>query len=153
MGFTPILAASSVPYYLLGWILIWFLAFQWRLFPLQGGWDNFNPLLAPGWNIPFILSAIHHSILPALSVIIATAGFWTVTMRGLMVNMQGEDFMIFAAAKGLSGQTAVACAGYSASSTTDIDAPSPTGAGSNENGSTPSRQATLKPNCVGSLRR
>lgn len=100
-GFTPLLAASSIPYYLLGWILIWFLAFRWQLFPLQGGWDNFNPLLSPGWNMPFILSALHHSILPALSIVIATTGFWTVSMRGLMVNMQGEDYMVFAAAKGL----------------------------------------------------
>lgn len=99
--FTPILAGSSIPYYLLGWILIWFLAFQWGLFPLNGGWDNFDPDLKPGWNLPFIISATHHSILPAFSVIIATAGLWTVTMRGLMVNMQGEDFMIFATAKGL----------------------------------------------------
>ena len=37
-----------------------------------------------------------------MSVIVATAGLWTVTMRGLMVNMQGEDFMVFAAAKGLN---------------------------------------------------
>ncbi len=101
-AFTPLLAASSIPIYLLGWILIWFLAFEWQLFPLQGGWDNFNPTLAPGWNVPFMLSALHHSILPALSVIITTAAFWTVSMRGLMVNLQGEDFMVYAAAKGLS---------------------------------------------------
>ncbi len=100
-AFTPLMAASSIPYYLLGWILIWFLAFRWGLFPLGGGWNTFDPLLEPGWNIPFILSALHHSVLPALAVIIATTGFWTVTMRGLMVNMQGDDFMVFAAAKGL----------------------------------------------------
>ncbi len=99
--FVPLLAASSIPYYLLGWILIWFLAFQWQIFPLNGGWDNFNPDLSPGWNFPFISSALYHSILPALSVIIATSSLWMVSMRGLMVNMQGEDYMVFAAAKGL----------------------------------------------------
>ncbi len=101
-SFIPLLAGSSVPLYLLGWILIWFLAFQWQIFPLQGGWDNFNPDLSPGWNIPFIASALYHSVLPALSVIIATTGLWAVTMRGLMINMQGEDYMVFAAAKGLN---------------------------------------------------
>ncbi len=100
-GFLPVLAASSIPYYLLGWILIWFLAFSWGLFPLQYGWNVFDPTLHPEWSFRFIISAAHHSVLPALSVIIATAGFWTVTMRGLMVNMHGEDFMVFAEAKGL----------------------------------------------------
>lgn len=100
-GTTSLVAASAIPYYLLGWILIWFLAFQWQVFPLNGGWDNFNPDLSPGWNIPFILSALHHSVLPALSVIIVTTGMWTVSMRGLMVSMQGEDYMVFAFAKGL----------------------------------------------------
>lgn len=100
-GFLPMLAASSIPFYLLGWILIWFLAFSWGLFPLQYGWDVFDPTLQPEWSFRFIISAAHHSVLPALSVIVATAGFWTVTMRGLMVNMLGEDFMVFAEAKGL----------------------------------------------------
>lgn len=100
-SFTPMLAASAIPVYLLGWILIWFLAFQWQIFPLHGGWDAFNPNLSPGWNLPFIASALYHSILPALSVIITTASLWMVTTRGLMVNMQGEDYMVFAAAKGL----------------------------------------------------
>lgn len=101
-AFPSMLAASAIPYYLLGWILIWFLAFQWQVFPLNGGWDNFNPDLSPGWNMPFIMSALYHSILPATSVIIATSGLWMVSMRGLMVNMQGEDYMVFAAAKGLN---------------------------------------------------
>ncbi len=100
-GITPLLAASAIPYYLLGWILIWFLAFRWGLFPLSGGWDHFDPLMSPGWNLPFIISALYHSILPAFSVILATTAFWTVSMRGLMVNMQGEDYMVYASAKGL----------------------------------------------------
>jgi peptide/nickel transport system permease protein len=100
-AFIPVLAVSAVPYFLLGWILIWFLAFRWKLFPMQSGWDNFNALIEPGWTSEFILSALHHGVLPALSIILATAGFWTVTMRGLMVNLQGEDYMVFGNAKGL----------------------------------------------------
>lgn len=100
-GFTPLLVVSSIPYYLLGWFLIWFLAFKWGWFPMQGGWDVYDPTLRPNWSISFILDALHHAVLPALSIIIATVGFWTVSMRGLMVNLQGEDFAIFAAAKGL----------------------------------------------------
>ena len=102
--FTPILGISAVPYFLLGWILIWFFAFRWELFPMQSGWDNFNAVLQPGWTMEFILSVLHHGVLPAMSIILATAGFWTVTMRGLMVNLQGEDYMVFANAKGLKSR-------------------------------------------------
>lgn len=101
LGFLPLLTASAIPYYLLGWILIWFLAFRWELFPMQGGWDRSDATLQPGLQLRFLVSALHHSILPALSVIIATAGFWAVMMRGLMVNTLDEDFMVFADAKGL----------------------------------------------------
>jgi peptide/nickel transport system permease protein len=100
-GFIPLLAISSIPYYLLGWLLIWFLAFKWGWFPLQGGWDIYDPTLRPNWSISFIIDALHHAVLPALSIVLTTVGFWTVSMRGLMINLQGEDYAIFAAAKGL----------------------------------------------------
>ncbi|NQW17443.1 MAG: ABC transporter permease [Chloroflexi bacterium] len=100
-GFTPLLAVSAIPYYLLGWILIWFMAFKWGWFPLSGGWNAYDPNLRPNLSITFILDALHHAVLPGLAIIISTVGLWTVTMRGLMINMQGEDYMVFAAAKGL----------------------------------------------------
>jgi peptide/nickel transport system permease protein len=39
--------------------------------------------------------------LPALSIILASAGGWAIGMRGMMVTVQGEDYMTFAEAKGL----------------------------------------------------
>jgi peptide/nickel transport system permease protein len=103
-GFMPLLAVSSIPYYLLGLLLIWFLAFKWGWFPLSGGWDIYDPTLRPNWSISFMIDALHHAVLPALSIILTTVGFWTVTMRSLMINLQGEDYAIFAAAKGLKNR-------------------------------------------------
>jgi peptide/nickel transport system permease protein len=48
---------------------------------------------------------VYHSILPALSIILASIGFWTLGMRGVMISTQGDDYLVFAEAKGLRGAT------------------------------------------------
>src|ERR1700716_1230313 len=48
---------------------------------------------------------IYHSILPALSIILASIGFWTLGMRGVMISTRGEDYLLFAEAKGLRRST------------------------------------------------
>jgi len=48
-----------------------------------------------------VLDVIHHALLPALSIVFAAVGFWALGMRGMMVNTEGEDYMIMAEAKGL----------------------------------------------------
>ncbi len=47
----------------------------------------------------------YHAILPALSILLAQIGGWALGMRAMMVTTQGEDYMIFADAKGLSERT------------------------------------------------
>jgi len=98
----PLLTLSAIPGYLLALILIYFLAFKWKLLPLGGGYSIGT---LPGLNLPFVLDVARHSILPALSLILVSAGGWAIGMRGMMVTTQGEDYMIFADAKGLSERT------------------------------------------------
>ena len=98
--FMPLLTLSAIPQYLLGLILIYLLAFQWGWFPLSGGHD---PGTLPSWDFEFAWQVIRHSILPATAFILGAIGFWAVGMRGMMINNQGEDFMIQAEAKGLKG--------------------------------------------------
>jgi peptide/nickel transport system permease protein len=90
---------SAIPYYLLGLMLIFIFAFTLKLFPLGGAY-------ATGMSIdftwPFVESVIYHSILPALSIILASIGFWMLGMRGMMVTNMGEDYMVLADAKGLT---------------------------------------------------
>jgi peptide/nickel transport system permease protein len=94
----PILTLSAVPFYLLGLILIYFVAFRWKLLPLGGGYSvGVIPSLTPS----FMLDILKHSILPALAIILASLGGWAVGMRGMMVTVQGEDYMTFAEAKGI----------------------------------------------------
>ncbi|MCM8748276.1 ABC transporter permease [Thermomicrobiaceae bacterium CFH 74404] len=94
----PLLTLSAIPYYLLGLILVYFLAFTWRLFPLGGGYKVGSE---PSWSWSFIQDAAYHSILPALSIILSGIGFWALSMRGMMITTQGEDYVTFAEAKGL----------------------------------------------------
>jgi peptide/nickel transport system permease protein len=98
----PILTLSAIPFFLLGLLLIYLLGFQLRWFPLAGGYDQG---LLPAWDARIILNMVYHSILPALSIILASIGFWTLGMRGLMITTQGEDYLLFAEAKGLRGRT------------------------------------------------
>jgi peptide/nickel transport system permease protein len=94
----PLLTLSAVPFYLLGLILIYFVAFQWKWLPLGGGYSIGS---VPSLSVPFILDILKHAILPALAIILANTGGWAIGMRGMMVTVQGEDYMTFAEAKGL----------------------------------------------------
>jgi peptide/nickel transport system permease protein len=98
----PLLSLSAVPFFLLGLVLIYFFAFRMRLFPLLGGYTAGTfPALTPA----FLRDAFHHSILPALSIILVSLGGWALGMRAMMVTTRGEDYVTYADAKGLKGRT------------------------------------------------
>jgi peptide/nickel transport system permease protein len=94
----PILTLSAIPFFLLGLLLIYLLGFQLKWFPLAGGYDQG---LLPALDPKIIANMVYHSILPALSIILASIGFWMLGMRGMMVTNMGEDYMLLADAKGL----------------------------------------------------
>jgi peptide/nickel transport system permease protein len=95
---TPVLTLSAIPYYLLGLILVYLFAFTARLFPIGGG---FTIGTTPTLDAAFLGDALRHSILPALSILLAQMGGWALAMRGMMVTTQGEDYMVFGELKGL----------------------------------------------------
>jgi peptide/nickel transport system permease protein len=94
----PLLTLSSIPYYLLGLVLVYFLAFTIRAFPLSGGYTLGK---APSLSLSFLADAAYHSILPALSVVLSALGFWALGMRGMMITTLGEDYITLAEAKGI----------------------------------------------------
>jgi peptide/nickel transport system permease protein len=94
----PMMMFQSMPFFLLGLVLIYFLSFQWKLLPLGGGYSRGA---VPKWSVPFALDLLRHAILPALSIILVSIGGWALGMRGLMVSVQGEDYITYAEAKGL----------------------------------------------------
>ena len=99
VGENPLSASFTIgPIDLLALVLIYIFAFNLDWFPLFGGYAVAQ---LPEWSFSFIGQVIHHAILPASSIVLASLGFWALGMRGMMVTNQGEDFMIAAEAKGL----------------------------------------------------
>ena len=92
---------AAVPFYLVGLVLIYFIAFQLRLLPTGGG---FSILIVPSWSWSFAFDVLRHALLPAISIGLSSIGVWALSMRGMMVTIQGEDYMSFADARGLTKQ-------------------------------------------------
>lgn len=98
----PLLALHALPFYLFGLVLMYFLAFKTGWFPIFGG---YTAGVLPTFSAPFILDVVQHAMLPALSIILVSVGGWALTMRAMIVTVQGEDFITFADAKGLKAGT------------------------------------------------
>jgi peptide/nickel transport system permease protein len=93
------LTFTSIPFFMLAILFIYVFGFGLRLLPISGGYGRG---LNVEWSWPFIVSAVQHGILPALSIVVASMGYWALGMRGMMVTNEGEDYMILGRAKGLS---------------------------------------------------
>jgi peptide/nickel transport system permease protein len=98
----PLWAFHAIPFFLLGLILMYLLAFQFNVLPMLGG---YTAGAFPGLTLRFAIDVLTHAILPALSIILVATGGWALAMRGMMVTTQGEDYVIFAEAKGLKSLT------------------------------------------------
>ncbi|TAK20603.1 MAG: ABC transporter permease [Chloroflexota bacterium] len=98
----PLLALHAIPFFLLGLLLIYVFTFEFRLLPEFGGYTGGT---LPDASLAFALDVVIHAILPALSIILVSIGGWALGMRAMMVTTQGEDFAIFAEAKGLKPRT------------------------------------------------
>jgi peptide/nickel transport system permease protein len=93
------LTFTSIPYFMLAILLIYTFGFGLRVLPISGGYGR-NLLI--GWNWDYMVSVAQHAILPALSIVIASMGYWALGMRGMMITNAGEDYIILGRAKGLS---------------------------------------------------
>jgi len=89
---------TAIPPFMLGILLIYFFAFQLEWLPFAGAYGRG---LTPGLNWEFIVSVVKHGTLPALAMVLTTMGFWALGMRGMMITLDGQDYMILAQAKGL----------------------------------------------------
>jgi peptide/nickel transport system permease protein len=98
----PMLTLAAIPYYLLALILLYVVAFSWKWLPLSGG---YTPGTQPSADFDFWVDVLKHSLLPALSIILAALGSWAIGIRGMMISTVGEDYMTFAEARGLRSGT------------------------------------------------
>ena len=97
IGFFLLVILSRIPYYVLGIMLIYLLAYTVPVFPIGGSVDR---RLTPG-TIEYVISVLRYSALPALSLLIIQVGGRSLASRALMVSVLGEDYLFLAKAKGL----------------------------------------------------
>jgi peptide/nickel transport system permease protein len=90
---------ASIPSYILALILLYICVYGLKWFPAGGGY-GLNAV--PGLNWPFIKDVAYHAVLPMMAVVIVAAGGWALGMRGMMISIHGDDYIILAQAKGLS---------------------------------------------------
>lgn len=90
---------TAVPYFWLALLFLYLFGVVWHIAPLNGGYDA---ALTPGWSGAFLRSAVEHSILPALTIVLAQLGGWLLSMRNMTLLTQSEDYVMAAEAKGLT---------------------------------------------------
>ena len=98
---TPFVLLTGVPPVIMGVLLLFFIGFRLKLLPLGGAYSiGIDPELVT-WA--FALDLLKHQILPALALILGSVGGWVLSMRGMGITIQGEDYVNFAEHKGLNG--------------------------------------------------
>jgi peptide/nickel transport system permease protein len=87
-----------VPYYIVAFVLLVMFGYIWPLLPIAGG---YGMNMEQGFNVPFVLSVLKHSILPALSLMLIGLGGWFLGMRSLVSNVVSEDYVVYAELAGV----------------------------------------------------
>jgi peptide/nickel transport system permease protein len=97
----PLASFGAIPPFIIALLLIYYLAFKLKAFPLRGG---FSATIEKDWaSMEFLLDVAHHAILPGLAMLLGSVGGWSLGMRSMMVTVEGQDYITFAEAKGLKG--------------------------------------------------
>ena len=103
---------QAAPYFFIAILLIAGLATGLHWFPALNGYDQ--TLVNPGLNWPYISNVLDHAVLPALTIVLASAAGWIVGMRNVMVTTMDEDYVLVAQAKGLPKRRVIAYAARNA---------------------------------------
>lgn len=95
---------QAIPYFFFALILLELFAVKLHVFPIGQGYGQG---LIPGWHWAFIGSAIDHSLLPALTIVLTSIAGWMLQMRNVMITTIGEDYVVAAQAKGLHNRRVI----------------------------------------------
>jgi peptide/nickel transport system permease protein len=93
---------TSVPYYVIAVLLVYFLGYQGGYFPIRG---RMAAQTTPGLNLPFLAGVLYHAFLPVVSIVITGMGGRALAMRGNSIRVMGEDFIRVARLRGLKSRT------------------------------------------------
>lgn len=90
---------TSIPFYVIAVVLLWYLGYNLELFPTSG---HYGRQMDPGFNWEFVSSVIHHGVLPIASLTLAGFGATALAMRGNAIQILGEDYLRVARLRALS---------------------------------------------------
>src|SRR5580693_775950 len=90
---------QAAPYFFLAFLAIDVFAITLGWFPSGLAHQSYD---FPAFNWTYITDLLDHAVLPALTIVVASAAGWIVGMRNLMLTTMDEDYVLIAAAKGLS---------------------------------------------------
>ncbi|WP_411965907.1 ABC transporter permease [Haloferax sp. YSMS24] len=99
-GFSGLsIALMSIPFYVVAVISLYVFAYQWGWLPTAG---TVGASVEKELSIPFLLSALEHSILPIFSYTIGGIGGQALAMRGNSIQVLGNDYVRVARLRGLA---------------------------------------------------
>jgi peptide/nickel transport system permease protein len=89
---------QAAPYFFIAFLAVDLFAIKLGWFPAEGAHQNLD---FAGLNWTYISDVLDHAVLPALTIVVASAAGWIVGMRNVMLTTMDEDYVLIAAAKGL----------------------------------------------------
>lgn len=93
--------ANAVPAVVLAILILFGFGISLKLLPTGYAYDT---ALDPAWSFAFIGSVIAHAVMPVLALSIVLTGGFLINMRNNIINLIGDDYLVMAEAKGLSGR-------------------------------------------------
>ncbi len=90
---------QAAPYFFLAFLVVALFAVKLGWFPSERA-ANLGDFPAFTWT--YISDVLDHAVLPAFTIVLASAAGWIVGMRNVMLTTMDEDYVLIAAAKGLS---------------------------------------------------
>jgi peptide/nickel transport system permease protein len=96
-----LMVLGGIPFWLFTFFVIWLFAVEWRILPPSGGIDMMEVLMVGGKPIDYVWNVVQHAILPVSVFILFGLGAWGLSMRANLITVLGEDYILFAHAKGL----------------------------------------------------
>ena len=93
------ISMMSLPFYVVAVLLLYVFAYQFGWLPTAGTIGN---SVDRSLSVPFVVSALEHSILPIVSYTLGAAGGQALAMRGNSIQILGNDYVQVARLRGLS---------------------------------------------------
>ncbi len=97
---------SAIPDFLIAiFLLLFFGVITWggkgTIIPIGMLRGNYSMGVKPGLNLPFILDAFRHGLLPILTYMISQLGVWVLLMKGSTISTISSDYVTMAKVRGI----------------------------------------------------